>query len=191
MKHKILILLLVLLAFTTEVKAQNHPSPNRARYQGEILTGYGFGVGDYSFDRVYLDLIQGVRVGKYFFAGIGSGINLIMPKYSHEKVELFAPLYVNLKGYLPVSKMVTLFLSVDVGTAFAFSNNGYKSHLIDGNFYVAPAVGISIANRANISIGYDSHTIDTPYRGEPVCVIGGYNSYANSSAISIKVAYQF
>ncbi|MFI3292947.1 MAG: hypothetical protein SNI70_05460 [Rikenellaceae bacterium] len=65
---------------TKEAVATTRNSENTGvKYQGEVLTGFGAGVGLLPMDRLYLHTIQGVRVGEHFSAGLGIGLTMIMP----------------------------------------------------------------------------------------------------------------
>ncbi len=72
------------------------------KYHGEADLGYSIGVGTFSTCRANLHTIQGVQVGRYFSAGLGLGLD-----HYHEFYEigvLAIPIYLNLKGYIPVSE---------------------------------------------------------------------------------------
>ena len=45
------------------------------KYQGEVSLGYAFGVGDIKIDKSSLQIINGVRIGTYFAAGVGVGFD--------------------------------------------------------------------------------------------------------------------
>ena len=69
-------------------------------YQGEIDLGYAFGYEEFSPESVNLHTIQGIKVGKYFSTGIGSGLDFY---YNYDDTsEVMVPLYLNVKGYLPL-----------------------------------------------------------------------------------------
>ena len=47
----------------------------KVSYQGEVDLGYSFGVGKRASERVNIHTIQGIKVGKYFSTGIGTGFD--------------------------------------------------------------------------------------------------------------------
>ncbi|MFI3298082.1 MAG: hypothetical protein R3Y59_10745 [bacterium] len=145
------------------------------KYLGEAFTGFGFGVGSYSLDRFYLHTVQGVKIGDYFSTGLGVGLNMIMPyEFWYNLPELFMPIYVNFKGYLPLGT-TSLFASFDIGGAFGLTEGvtGLRGLL------VAPAIGVSIKNKVNVSLTYEVQTISD--------VIVNMNI----DALTIKAGYVF
>ncbi len=146
------------------------------KYQGEVFTGFGIGTGTFAMDRFYLHTIQGARISKHFSAGLGIGLNMIMPyEFSYNLPELFLPIYVNFKGYLPVSDKSSLFASFDIGGSFGITEGvtGLKGLL------VTPAIGASINNKVNVSLSYEVQTVSD--------VIASINI----NALVIKVGYMF
>ena len=100
---------LLLLAATAAmaISAVNAKIP--VKYHGEADLGYSIGVGTFSTCRANLHTIQGVQVGRYFSAGLGLGLD-----HYHEFYEigvLAIPIYLNLKGYIPVSEKVAPYIS--------------------------------------------------------------------------------
>ena len=151
---------------------------NSTRYQGEIQVGFGAGVGAFPADRVYLQTIQGVRVGDHFSVGLGIGLNIIVPyTFTYDLPELYMPIFVNVKGYLPINEQTSLFGSFDIGGSFGLTEGvaGFKGLM------VCPSVGVSINNKVNLSLGYDFQKIST----------GVSYISASMNAVSIKVGYMF
>lgn len=159
---------------TKEVAA---PTASTAvKYQGEVFTGFGVGTGTFAMDRFYLHTIQGVRVGNHFSTGLGIGLNMIMPyEFTYNLPELFLPIYLNFKGYLPVSNKSSLFASFDIGGSFGVTEGvtGLKGLL------VTPAIGASINNKVNVSLSYEIQTVS-----DAIASI-------NINAVVIKVGYVF
>ena len=108
----------------------------KVSYQGEVDLGYSFGVGKRASERVNLPTIQGIKVGKYFSTGIGTGFDFYYD--FDDSSEAIVPVYLNLKGYYPVSKNVSPFVSCDVGLGVGVTGDLDN----DTGLTVAPAVGV-------------------------------------------------
>ena len=115
------------------------------KYQGEADLGYSIGVGTFATGRVNRHTIQGVKIGSYFSTGIGLGID-----YYHERQALFVPIYLDLKGYLPLSASVTPYFSLDIG-AGSGATAGVSG--LSGTAYT-PAIGAK-AGQFKAPIGYN------------------------------------
>ncbi len=139
-------LLLVAMA-TMSFGAANAQTP--VKYHGEVDLGYSIGVGTFATGRVNLHTIQGIQVGKYFSTGIGLGLD-----YYHEGPELMIPIYLNLKGYLPVTEKISPYFSLDVGAGIG-ATTGMSG--LSGATYT-PAVGVKI-DRFKVQIGYNAQCL--------------------------------
>lgn len=142
------------------------------KYHGEVDLGYSIGIGAFGSGRVNLHTIHGVQITNYFSAGVGVGLD-----YYHELYdmgELVIPIYLNLKGYLPVSDKVSPYLSFDLGAGIG-ATEGLSG--LSG-LYCAPAVGIK-AGRFKAQIGYNIQRISE------------YGIGFNSNAIQLKVGVMF
>ena len=102
-------LFLLAVAAMMSVSIANAQVP--VKYQGEIDLGYSIGVGTFSTGRVNVHTIQGARIGEYFSAGLGLGLDYYHEFY--EQGELAIPIYLNLKGYLPVFEKVSPYFSLN------------------------------------------------------------------------------
>lgn len=109
---------------------------SKVSYQGEVDLGYSFGVGKRASERVNIHTIQGIKVGKYFSTGIGTGFDFYYD--FDDSSEAIVPVYLNLKGYYPVSKNVSPFVSCDVGLGVGVTGDLDN----DTGLTVAPAVGV-------------------------------------------------
>lgn len=141
---------LILLLFTLLVAAAAAQTPKKVKYLGEFSIGYSFGQGIYDMDRVTTRTVNGIKVKKYFSTGIGVGIDFLRD-YNYE---YYIPVYLNLKGYLPVSNRLDLFVSLDGG--------GYLETTADSPFgqgwMLTPSAGIQLkAGRIGLflSVGYE------------------------------------
>lgn len=108
----------------------------KVSYQGEVDLGYSFGVGKRASERVNIHTIQGIKVGKYFSTGIGTGFDFYYD--FDDSSEAIVPVYLNIKGYYPVSKNVSPFISCDVGLGVGVTGDLDN----DTGLTVAPAVGV-------------------------------------------------
>lgn len=136
------------------------------RYQGEVAFGYGLGVGalsDYrNTDRIVFETVHGVRICPYAFAGIGLGYNLF---YGLKGKEMYSeeeggyrqytsggamPLFANTKGYFPLSKKLSVYLSLDLGVGIPVSGS-----LKEGNtqFYTAVGPGVTFGKKLRGDFG--------------------------------------
>lgn len=191
MKKHILLFTFALLS--TAAFAQNQT----IRYQGEVQAGYAFGIGDYKIDRLSIHMINGVRFNPYFSAGLGLGLDV----YNSDGETLVSlPLFVNLKGYLPVSQSVSFFASFDLGYSVALksyeetihvNNIPYNGKLGMKGIMYTPAIGASFkvtGNKTlNLSLGYDIKTATADVSGQ-----GQHGSDdMKCNAIGIKLGYAF
>lgn len=105
------------------------------QYRGEAYVGYSVGIGDGAIDRFNVHTIHGVQIGDYFSTGLGTGVDIY---FEDGETGTVIPVFLNLKGYLPLDRDITPYLSFDVGGGFgvgdAFSG-------LSG-FMCAPAVGV-------------------------------------------------
>ena len=119
----------------------------RDRYQGEVSVGYAFGIGKIDSNKASLQIVNGVRIGKYFAVGLGLGWDC------RGEYAWGLSTFGNLKGYLPVSEKMSLFLSTDVGGGWGKANRGEINGVI-----VSPALGVSLKvspqSAINVSLAY-------------------------------------
>ncbi len=127
---------LLLLAATAAMAISTVNAQTPVKYHGEVDLGYSIGVGTFSTGRANLHTIQGVQVGRYFSAGLGLGLDYYHEFYDNG--ELAIPIYLNLKGYLPVSEKVAPYISFDIGAGIGVTS-GFCG--LSG-LYCTPAVGI-------------------------------------------------
>lgn len=138
---KLLVLAAIIIACTQISNAQNTP-----KYQGEANLGYSIGIGSLGFNKVNLHTVQGVKIGEYVSTGVGIGLDWwrgIYKEYWEEKGqfdpgELTLPIYLNVKGYLPISENTAPYISCDLGYAAGITK-GVKNL---GGLYFSPAVGL-------------------------------------------------
>ena len=122
-------------------------------YQGEIDLGYSFGYEDSVPESVNIHTIQGIKVGKYFSTGIGSGLDFY---YNYDDTsEAMVPLYLNVKGYLPFGDNVSGFISCDAGWALGVTDSIKKVNGIT----ITPSIGI-VWGVVKVQVGYYMQSLD-------------------------------
>lgn len=144
---KVLLLTLLTFAITFCTNAQV-----KAKYQGEVDLGYTVGTGTFSTGRVNLHTIHGAKIGDYFSAGLGVGLD-----YYHEfydKGELFMPIFLNMKGYYPVTEKLSPLVSLDLGYGLGLTSGVSGC----GGFLWSPSVGVRYGH-FKFQVGYTSQRI--------------------------------
>lgn len=173
MRKVVILLFLVCLFGQSQVNAQHN-----YRYQGDVEVGFAAGIGTFGFDRVNVHSTHGVRFNEYFFLGAGTGLDCFT-NYIYDLPELSLPLFLNTKGYLPVSPKVNMFLSLSIGASIGMTE-GVKG--LSGLLFT-PAVGTSIKVKdhkaINISLGYNMQKW------------GDSGITLNNDAVALKVGFQF
>lgn len=123
------------------------------RYQGEVAFAFGLGVGelsDYiSTNRLVFETVHGVRINPHLFAGLGVSINYFYTQYGYyydgygdyteESGGTVLPVFLNIKGYYPVSDKASLYASWDLGAAVGiggYTNGGTE-------FYTSIGPGVN------------------------------------------------
>lgn len=167
---KILFVLTILLAGmgTVNMQARSY----NFRYQGEVSAGVGFGIGTYHMNRGLLRTIHGVRLIDRLFVGAGIGADL----YSGETGGTIIPLFLNAKGYYPLSDRVSLLASLDLGGGIGAGNFANR-----GGFLFDPQVGCSLKM-------FGKHTVDFTF-GYYHQTLAHNGLSMNADALGFKVAY--
>ncbi len=164
---KLFFLATIAIMFGSIVQAQN-----QIKYHGEVDLGYSIGVGTFATSRLNLQTIQGVQIGKHFSTGVGLGLDYYHEFY--EKGELVMPIFLNLKGYLPVTEKTSVYASFDIGAGVGLTE-GVSG--MSGATYT-PAIGVK-ANRFKIQLGYNVQRVSESGIG------------FNMNAIQIKLGLMF
>ncbi len=163
-------LLTLVVAVVMSVCAAYAQTP--VKYHGEIDLGYGIGTGAYGQSRASLHTIQGAKLGDHFSTGLGLGLDFYPET---ERVDMIIPVYVNLKGYIPVGEIFNLYASFDLGYGIGATND------VAGlsGLYCCPAIGLQ-ADIFKVQLGYN---IQQQVRGSGLAM--------NMEAIQIKVGIVF
>lgn len=107
-----------------------------SHYQGEI--GIGYGLEFEEGGHIVFETVHGIRFNPNIFTGIGAGIN-----YNFYEGVGIIPVFINTKGYYPLSQKTSLYLSVDIGTAIDASGWG------ETGWYLNVGPGINFGNAKN------------------------------------------
>lgn len=151
-------------------------------YQGELNLGFATGGklkdedGDkYNTDysRPFLETVHGVRITRYGFVGVGVGAQYAFGKMYPDEEEsddwntLMIPVFLNLKGYYPVSEHFAPYISVSLGNSFCATSNcnnsgsdGYShwEEKLKGGFFGEYGIGFNY-KRLNFGLGLQHQTL--------------------------------
>ena len=172
---------IIILAIVAAMSVATALAQPAAKYHGEVNIGYSIGVGSVPINRVMLNTIQGVKIGDFFSTGLGVGLDWYRGLYadyweSQGKVdsgELVMPLYLNVKGYLPINTNVSPYLTFDVGYG-AGVTEGVKGF---GGLYLTPGVGVCFG-KIKAEIGFNIQQIVE-------------NVKINANAVKLSIGYIF
>lgn len=169
---KYCLLLALLLACGTASAQKTH-------YQGEVVTYYGFGVGDIRLSREGVHLINGFRFNPYLSAGVGIGLDYLYA--GREESYLSLPLFADLKFYLPLSPIANLLAWMDCGYSFGLMGEKFSGIDVDiQGLMISPGLGVNIKSTERISLNiglcYINQKCTLSYQNEkataPVNAIG-------------------
>ncbi len=194
----------------------------KIRYQGELNIGFATGgklknnlvneTADTNFSRPFLETVHGVRVGDYLFAGMGLGVQYAYGDYltgvqveNYDSVPSWntamMPIFLNLKGYYPVSERFAPYISLSLGATAVLASDlnesfystewgeSYESKL-KGGFYCDFGVGFT-ARKFNFGFGLmhqslkGSENYDDAYDSEH------YEAKLSCTSFYVKVGLKF
>ncbi|MBR2128838.1 MAG: hypothetical protein IJ940_08250 [Bacteroidales bacterium] len=140
-------------------------------YQGEYNLGFATGnkvemigmTNKTNFMRPFLETVQGVRITQYAFAGVGLGFQYAFGRLSPEDGEgsdnwntLLMPVYLNLKGYIPVTEDLSPFLSLSFGVPAVLANGLIEDEgRLAGRYYGEYGVGVKY-KKYHCSLGFQN-----------------------------------
>ena len=110
------------------------------KYQGEVNTSYSFCI-DEELNNLNLEVINGVRFSRYLYAGVGLGATA---NFSDEAI-LF-PVFIDLKGYMPVTSKMDLIAGVDVGTKLDYTYD------MSGGLLFRPEFGLNFPMKRRVGL---------------------------------------
>lgn len=142
-------------------------------YEGELNLGFGTGgtikaggeSADAKYARPLIETVHGVRITKYAFAGVGVGF-----QYAYDdqwKVGMM-PVFLNLKGYYPVSEHFAPYVSIDLGYGAGVVGTkdfGEEGLDLKGGFYASYGIGLNY-RRLNFGLGWQHQGMKFKYAGE-------------------------
>lgn len=137
MKKNRLLCLLALLVLPLGIGAQD---VKYFKYQGEVNVSYTFDMSE-ELNNLNLEVINGVRFSRYLFAGAGIGATADL---SDEAI--IFPIFVDVKGYLPVARKLDLTAGVDVGTKLDYTYD------MTGGLMFRPEFGLHFPMRQKVGM---------------------------------------
>lgn len=165
MKKVILLSLIFLLASTNSFAQiiQSHSETKETfyvkteekklfpRYQGEFNFGYITPLS------AFAETVHGVRINKYLFTGLGLGFRYStdLTAYSCKEIEyhpfldIHFPIFVNVKGYYPISNKIEPYLNLSLGYAVSInSHNGFYCDFGTGIRLWKFTIGMGLMHRS-------------------------------------------
>lgn len=161
-------------------------------YEGELNFGYATGgkldwdeggkdKTDYS--RPFISTIHGVRITRYGFVGMGTGVQYAYGKTNPDYEgsgrwnTVMIPLFLNFKGYFPVTEEFSPYVSLSFGRSFCVASS-YDDHWeAKGRFYGEYGIGVNYG-RFNFALGLQHQTFafEDSY-GKSSTLKGGIDSF--------------
>lgn len=119
-------------------------------YEGELNVGYGFnGKMDgekVKYGRPFVETVHGVRITKYAFVGAGLGFQYATNKELKTGV---MPIFIDLKGYYPVSENLAPYVAIDLGYSAVLTS---EFEDLKGGMYASYGLGLNY-KRLNFGLG--------------------------------------
>lgn len=143
--------LLLFLAFSACCASMQINAQSLIKYHGEADIAYSSGVGQLAIDRFNIHMVNGIMIDDVCSVGIGIGTDC----YTYLKtISVAIPIYLDLKGYLPVTDKIQAFMGVGCGIGVG------ASEYIEGlkGLYLTPSVGIKF-KRVKLQIGYSMQRV--------------------------------
>lgn len=179
-------------------------------YQGELNIGFATGGklkdedGDKyktDYSRPLLETVHGVRITKYGFVGLGIGAQYAFGKMDPDYEDsdnwntLMLPVFLNLKGYYPVSENFAPYISVSLGSSICAASDyndsgssryGSWENKLKGGFYGEYGIGFNY-KKLNFAFGLQSQTLKTEYTYD-----GDTESYKDKiNSFFVKIGLKF
>lgn len=142
----------------TEKKTGSGTSNTLAKgYEGLAEVGYGSKIGTYGIDVAKFNLVNGYRVNKSLFAGIGTGLRYFTTKTGDFSL---IPLFLDIR-YKPLDRPLSPYVAFSAGYAWDASH-GFD----DAGFLFNPQIGLQINKSADmmfhIGFGYEIQQMEFP-----------------------------
>lgn len=116
----------------------------KIHYQGEIWWGFSLQTEDFSASILNIHTVHGLKLNKYLSTGIGVGLD-----FYNSFLSAMMPVYIDVKGYLPINIRVTPFIALDLGYSIGLTED-LAGH---GNLYISPTIGLKY-KKFSYQIGY-------------------------------------
>lgn len=165
-------------------------------YQGELNFGYGLGgkvkdddghKDDAYFSRAFIETIHGVRINEYAFAGLGAGFQYAYDKENRigfdEDGVGFVPVFLDLKGYYPVTDNFAPYVAIDLGYGIPVVNSEGRYETLKGGFYASYGIGLNW-RKLNFGFGWQHQSFKYEYEGET-------GDPVNVNSFFVKVGLKF
>lgn len=88
--------------------------------------------------------VHGLKLNKYLSTGIGVGLD-----FYNSFLSAMMPVYIDVKGYLPINSRVTPFIALDLGYSIGLTED-LAGH---GNLYISPTIDLKY-KKFSYQIGY-------------------------------------
>lgn len=149
---------------------------NATRYQGELNFGYGMGgtvkdsdgdKADAKFSRVFIETVHGMRINQYAYAGLGFGFQYAYDtdNFNEDGVGVI-PIFLDLKGYYPVTDTFAPYVAVDLGYGLPVIGTDAAYDLtLKGGFYASYGIGLNY-KKLNFGLGWQHQGFKYEYKGE-------------------------
>lgn len=186
----------IITGSTTYTSTEFTSSIKNTRYQGELNFGYGLGgkakdedgdKDDAYYSRAFIETIHGMRINQYAFVGLGAGFQYAYDKknivgYDEDGVGV-VPIFLDLKGYYPVTDDFAPYISVDLGYGLPVLNSKGDYSELKGGFYASYGIGLNW-RKLNFGLGWQHQSFKYDYEGETGDSFG-INSFF------VKVGFRF
>lgn len=152
-----------------------HIEVNAGFIAGGKLATRNYGKLQTNLSRPYVDVIAGMRLGEFLFAGVGVGAQYAyaeckLIELAHEITDVptpqtwgmvSIPIYANVKGYIPTRVIVKPYISVSLGGHVVATSNFSKEGCgkIKGGLMMKFGAGLKIS-KFNFGIGMASQNIE-------------------------------
>lgn len=147
---RLILILVISLSFTGIVKAQYYEMASHmtdmlwpalsgnVNYKGYVEASYLKGLGEERVDFVDISTTQGVKFAKWFYMGVGAGVDIMLPSdgRNYNNPQVMVPLYADFRFLFGNQSKVSANLDLRLGAGFTFNYNPNE------NFYLRPTLGV-------------------------------------------------
>lgn len=145
------------------------------KYQGEVALSGAFCL-DNEEGSFNVEIVNGIRFSRYLFVGVGVGVSA-----SLEDEAVKVPLYVDVKGYMPVTKCTDLFAGIDLGTKLDYDYG------LSGGLMLRPEFGLHFQFNEklglNVALFYERYSFKMQFAEY------GVDAWTNN--VGLKLGFHF